>query len=575
MRDEEIEKIVNQSLGLTSDSESVVATKTNDTYLQSKNEESNSNEDIRSLSALLDKELGLDKYEHKTPRQPVSEMQTSESVDDKIQDLQNKLRELMALKNQKEQNQSRKVDVRTDNGNTNVVVNMPQNNDTQTHFNLVCETCGSTDIRMVNNSLGVCGHCGANVVIKKPTENSSVINIYNNGAKSDSDDDNDSIEIEPKYYLLKPKYSQKEFQRNMMIYLSSLHNTPADITNSEFEVKTEYVTFMFSEYHVTGSYSVSIGYDRQEQYEENDYWHPGHRVLSERTVTDWQPYNRDVSENQKTFVKISKQDVAEEPDEFTFRGVVNFYKIQERDYEELKDGESNINLQEPSENDEKNTRYKIWESIVENSPGDLKRIVDCNDNFSYKLINRYFIVVPKYVLYFKYNNINYKQSAFASFKFAPIGLYKTDYSQKDIKDIPITAESDFYKKNELIFQWDEEKCYPKYDVDTEIKKLCIKHGMFSVLLSLLAMSMAIIMPFLHIKYYSLHYFIFCFGGSAMLIIPPIGYFLYKLMCKITELVFCRKLLNKKQSNLENYLMINQMESLNQEEIKLFKNKEGK
>ena len=109
----------------------------------------------------------------------------------------------------------------------------------------------------------------------------------------------------------------------------------------------------------------------------------------------------------------------------------------------------------------------------------------------------------------------------------------------------------------------------------QFKKLCIKHGYFSILLSLLSIILAVGVPFLNITYYTIPSEWFVFGGVASMLVSIIGFIVYKKICERTKKNFYRKTLIEKKYHLETYLKKSNMEPLSRDEINLFMDKEGK
>lgn len=546
------------------------------------------------IDAFLDKELGLEPY-HPTPsnsakadEMPSESATTKQQYENEINALEERLKQLKALKSQENKNNNHSnVDVQTAGGNTNVVVNVPQNNDTKTQFNLICETCGSTDIRMVNGSLGVCGHCGAKVAIKQPSENAPVkINIINATAKISAGNDSDSkITIETPYYVLPTKYTEEEFFRNMVVFLSAMRDTPVDILDSEFgKIQTRYPQFMLSEYHVEGSYSASVGYDRQEAYEdfekEHDYINNQYvtkRVTKYRTVTDWHPHSGTIAKDEESKIKLGLsagegymgETTPDTETETTFEVMFN-PTILENEAEKFEDSNLNLELLTPSSTDESRAEYKAKDKAGNSIhlPGD--RHKDVRTNFSTELLSRKFVIVPEYVLPFKKDGKEYQQNSFATW-FVPIGMRGANIIQNKIEEKlgPVFSRG---------YLWEEDtsnKRYPSVQNERKnaVEQQTRKYAYSAILLSVLSMLLAIVFPFMAVASPNLGVLWILLGVAAM-IFSIVGYLVYKKIRKQKEIQFTKLLLQEKMTRLEAYLKRNNMGPLYDEEKEFFEYKVG-
>lgn len=100
-----------------------------------------------------------------------------------------------------------------------------------------------------------------------------------------------------KLFEIKPKISEKEFLKKILLQIANDENTPVDIFDLKFDkVKLEYNRYIFLvEETIQSSYKGSIGYDREETYwaEEKKYDNGNsyiEYVLKKKIVTDWKPY---------------------------------------------------------------------------------------------------------------------------------------------------------------------------------------------------------------------------------------------------------------------------------------------
>ena len=116
---------------------------------------------------------------------------------------------------------------------------------------------------------------------------------------------------------VKKEITKEAFLRKALIELAKASETPIDVVNSQFgEVRESVKEVMLVSAHVESDYTVSIGYDRKEQYQstERKFIHEGswytcngvqrradHNgtytvdCIKERTVTDWQSHSGHIS----------------------------------------------------------------------------------------------------------------------------------------------------------------------------------------------------------------------------------------------------------------------------------------
>jgi hypothetical protein len=99
------------------------------------------------------------------------------------------------------------------------------------------------------------------------------------------------------FYEVQADNSHKEFFRNSLIYLAKDKSTPQNIFDSNFNsVRTVYRKYAKVDIDMDISYTVSIGYDRNETYSEKERVYNKTKekyedkmVQKTRTVTDWKP----------------------------------------------------------------------------------------------------------------------------------------------------------------------------------------------------------------------------------------------------------------------------------------------
>ena len=146
---------------------------------------------------------------------------------------------------------------------------------------LVCPQCGGTDVEMLNEGRGLCRMCGAQFTVHKYSPAAAV----------------NTEEPEVNTYRIFPEHSKTDFLRKVWITLHE-EDAPAELFACDFgEIEEVEYNAVMQTADVEGSYTVSIGYDRQEPYLDTEtYWErEGDRnvkkertVTKYRTVTDWQ-----------------------------------------------------------------------------------------------------------------------------------------------------------------------------------------------------------------------------------------------------------------------------------------------
>ncbi len=156
---------------------------------------------------------------------------------------------------------------------------------------LVCSNCGSNELEITNSDYCICKHCGTKTFIDKKSTN-----ITNNEIHLHID----KIDKGLPFYEVVATNTPEYFLRSALIALAKNNETPSDIFDEiQFEpVETVYRKYAKINLDIKVSYTVSIGYDRQEKYKttESVYNRSKNRyenkqVEKTRTVTDWSPLN--------------------------------------------------------------------------------------------------------------------------------------------------------------------------------------------------------------------------------------------------------------------------------------------
>lgn len=155
---------------------------------------------------------------------------------------------------------------------------------------LICSTCGSNDMQMVNNNYCVCRHCGTKMLLdNKPTNiTNNEINLIVKG-----------FDRSASFYEVEPVRSPDEFLRMALINLATENYTPGEAFDSDFSsVEIVYRKYAKVDVDLDISYTVSIGYNRDETYKEQEQVYNNAKgkyeyktIQKTRKVTDWKPFN--------------------------------------------------------------------------------------------------------------------------------------------------------------------------------------------------------------------------------------------------------------------------------------------
>ena len=220
---------------------------------------------------------------------------------------------------------------------------------------------------------------------------------------------------------VKKEITKEAFLRKALIELAKASETPIDVVNSQFgEVRESVKEVMLVSAHVESDYSVSIGYDRTEQYQstERKYvskgsWYTCNGVrqwadhggtytvdcIKERTVTDWQSHSGHISGDATcaemngdtgTRINVDHILITIKEDSIVERGEAkvdneSFLKVQLRCEAEV---ESRINF-----------------------PGDRHKNFDSNADITVKSVECY--KLPFYEVEYTYRDKKYKVEGFA------------------------------------------------------------------------------------------------------------------------------------------------------------------
>ncbi len=225
--------------------------------------------------------------------------------------------------------------------------------------------------------------------------------------------------------------TKEQFLRSILLYLTENQDSPADVLKASFgEIEEDEIQGFVAMGVANGHYSATIGYDRTEKYVEQEYGFVGsnmhytlnghprvgtgknvmHDVEKTRTVTDWQPYNGNiVNENCSTVI-------TEPPyEEWNFK-ICEL--LRKKDLDSLYD-------EFPETTDLSNNVYRSGRQnlafAVEcgiSFPGDRVKDKRCSVSISeYSLIR---CIVPIYKVYYEYEGKKYCAKSFAIDGISPI-----------------------------------------------------------------------------------------------------------------------------------------------------------
>lgn len=379
-----------------------------------------------------------------------------------------------------------------------------------------CDNCGSTAIIMKSNTLGICEYCGSKIKIKHEYTNNIKLNVSA-----------DKVEKISECVVLKTNHSSDEFLRGAIIQLVGTSFVPANILDGEFsEVETEYPQFMIATIHYEGTYSGSVGYDRREQYEDYQKEYDAYlktyvnrRVLKERTVTDWHPYNGNLSINETVCVRTDGNDASGEQalEEILKSSSISAatvdYDESELQYIPIEKGDASLS--------DRAIKYGERLAVRDiNFPGDHVR--DVHSNFTHEILETRYCIAPEYCLKFKFDGKEHEIKSFAA---------------------------DLYYRGTVPNEDDKNQEY--------ISGKTKKYAWMSISFSIFAMVAAILLSVLIGGFWSLLFLIF----------PIVGYIVYKKQKEKIEKVFYNSKIDEKIQKLEEYLQNHNLPKLTDEEIK--------
>ena len=273
-----------------------------------------------------------------------------------------------------------------------------------------CPQCGSTNIEIISDEIAKCKHCGTSIDYGKPKTiyNNTNINLFSNERN-----------LPVSFYEIDTEFDEKKFQEQVFAWLTENTSTPVDVLDSDFSnVTFKKRKVIIYEGHVTMSYSVMIGTDREEEYYEDVNGKPFKKY---RTVTDWLPENgsyagefsagapngkfneNEVGGANGTYLKFAPDCV----------NTSNGGKPCDKNEFIITQSSENFAKEKIKDQAEFECRYQI--------KGDHIKDFSCSSFVNITKIAGY--VLPEYTMYYEIHDQEYHISSYAAGKFNPYGTY--------------------------------------------------------------------------------------------------------------------------------------------------------
>lgn len=305
---------------------------------------------------------------------------------------------------------------------------------------LICSSCGSNDMQVVSDDYCVCRHCGTKTILgNKPTNiTNNEINLHVSGFDKNAP-----------FYEVNVNKTPDEFLRMALINLATESYTPGDSFDSEFSpVRIVYRNFARIDTDIDISYTVSIGYNKEEKYKDEERVYNNSKskyeyktVTKTRTVTEWKPLNGTKSFSYSKGICLDRYDFDINEEINTIERVFPVWVTSQT--KKAYTGENDIPLpQMPSQRQIEDIVdsciYDAARKCKNDLPGDKQK------DFSYsarrsKDVKAY--VVPQYVLDYKLKNDNYSIRSLAGSERIITGTYpdatKVTYAQATEKTKPL------------------------------------------------------------------------------------------------------------------------------------------
>ncbi|MBQ4269392.1 MAG: DUF3784 domain-containing protein [Clostridia bacterium] len=212
---------------------------------------------------------------------------------------------------------------------------------------------------------------------------------------------------------IKKEHEEKEFIREVVIYLAKEESTPTDILETSFsDVSVEEKEYLLVSGHASVEYTCSVGYDREEIYyvkekkrdyvNGRDYYED---VKKTRTVTDWRPHSGRNTSKEFTIVgNASTQEGYRSESE-----IATCYQTCE------KTSKQEVGV-EPEINEE---AFALAKRVcvascfyVVKLPGDRQKDCDYSGELEVEEVGA--LIVPEYTLTYDYQGMKQKAKGFAA-----------------------------------------------------------------------------------------------------------------------------------------------------------------
>ena len=277
-------------------------------------------------------------------------------------------------------------------------------------INLTCNQCGSNEVIQENDDTYKCRNCGSKFRVTQ-----QIVNVFTSQINEQPIEKNTKPVV-----LITKEMTKKEFMKSAFLKFIEYDKLPIDIYDKSnfISVDKTYTQFLVMNVHYTGSYSVSIGYDREEMYEDyEEKYDPElgrkvrQKVIKKRVVTDWQPHSGMINQDLVTSVRLG------EPDKLKIysQDILCVYLVNDINA---------LSMQGKIEDDEEKNSKKLKVLVPTNEETEVcvergkKEIVNClnlpGDHFkdfsatlSHKIITNQVYIIPTWEMEFQYDEENY------------------------------------------------------------------------------------------------------------------------------------------------------------------------
>lgn len=234
-----------------------------------------------------------------------------------------------------------------------------------------------------------------------------------------------------KVYTVMGEGTKESFLRALLVKLAQNNDTPVDVVKCKFgEVQEAILEVLHCSAHVEYDVSASIGYNREEQYIEQERYYDDDlkkwrtkNVIKTRTVTDWSPYSAHGCSGDAVATSINKTLEGKYSGFFAHSvdGAIASLKPENI----VEEGEAVV----CSSALESAKKYCVF--IAHDLPGDNQRDVRYNDNVTINDISCYRL--PVYFVEFIYNGVKYYAAGYACGRFSIECEYPINEQKVDLK----------------------------------------------------------------------------------------------------------------------------------------------